>query len=157
MLVCTFINEEQKKVGSWRVGYFRHTRRPCSTRHWYRLLGIKWPHSRSCFRDFQIPSPSPSPSLNRGWSLGHHRWLHNQFPPFFSVHHRFPRLDELKACPFSDIVFPALLLSTLSSSPFHCASQDGFGQTWWTVDMSIPLQFASLFRMVRSSCGPIAC
>ena len=28
--------------------------------------------------------------------------------------------------------------------PFHCALQDGFGQTWWTEDMSIPLQFASL-------------
>ena len=32
---------------------------------------------------------------------------------------------------------------SLSSSPFHCAFQDGFGQTWWTGDMSIPLQFAS--------------
>ena len=26
----------------------------------------------------------------------------------------------------------------LSSSPFHCALQDGFGQTWWTGDMTIP-------------------
>ena len=29
--------------------------------------------------------------------------------------------------------------------PFHCALQDGFPQTWWTGDMSILLQFASLY------------
>ena len=28
--------------------------------------------------------------------------------------------------------------------PFHCALQDGYGQTWWTGNMTIPLQFASL-------------
>ena len=28
---------------------------------------------------------------------------------------------------------------------FHCSLQDGFGQTWCTGDMSIPLQFASLY------------
>ena len=39
------------------------------------------------------------------------------------------RLAELQACPFPDVVFPPLLLSVLSSSPFHCALQDGFGQT----------------------------
>ena len=42
----------------------------------------------------------------------------------------------------------------LSSHLFHCLPcllppftvlQDGFGQTWWTGDMSIPLQFASLY------------
>ena len=33
------------------------------------------------------------------------------------------------ACPFPDIVFPPLPLSALSSTPFHCALQDGFGQT----------------------------
>ena len=29
--------------------------------------------------------------------------------------------------------------------PLHCALQDGFGQTWWTGNMSILLQFASLY------------
>ena len=29
--------------------------------------------------------------------------------------------------------------------PFHCALQDGFGETWWMGDMTIPLQFASLY------------
>ena len=31
-------------------------------------------------------------------------------------------------------------LSVLSSFPFHCALQDGFGQTWWMGGMSISLQ-----------------
>ena len=48
-------------------------------------------------------------------------------------------LGELKACSFPDVVFPPLLLSALFSPPFHCASQDGFGQTWWTGGMSILL------------------
>ena len=51
---------------------------------------------------------------------------------------------ELQAYPFPDVVFPPPLLSALSSSPFLCALQDGFGQTWWTGDMSIPMQFVSL-------------
>ena len=42
-------------------------------------------------------------------------------------------------------------------SPFHCALQDEFGQTWWMGDRSILLQFTSLYNCQRSSCGPIAC
>ena len=38
-------------------------------------------------------------------------------------------LAQLQACPFPDVVFRPLPLSALSSSPFHCALQDGFGQT----------------------------
>ena len=34
-------------------------------------------------------------------------------------------LGELQACPFPDVIFPPLPLSALSSSPFHCALQDG--------------------------------
>ena len=63
-------------------------------------------------------------------------------------------LGELQACPFPDVVFPPLLLCALSSSPFHCSLQHDFGQTWWTGDMTIPLQFASLHDrqvFVRSS------
>ena len=33
------------------------------------------------------------------------------------------------ACPLLDVVFPPLPRSASSSSPFHCALQDGFGQT----------------------------
>ena len=48
---------------------------------------------------------------------------------FFSVLHCPGGLGELQACPLPDVVFPPLPLSALSSSPFHCALQDGFGQT----------------------------
>ena len=48
---------------------------------------------------------------------------------FFPVLHCPLGLGELQACPFPDAVFPPLPLSALSSSPFHCALQDGFGQT----------------------------
>ena len=36
---------------------------------------------------------------------------------------------ERQVCPFPDVVFLPLLLSAFSSSPSHCALQDGFGQT----------------------------
>ena len=71
-------------------------------------------------------------------------WLRNQFSPFSPVLHCPLGLGELQACPFPDVVFPPLPLSALSSSPFHCTLQDGPGLTWWTGDMTIPLQFASL-------------
>ena len=52
--------------------------------------------------------------------------------PVFSIFHVLHcplGLTELQACPFPDVVLPHLPLSALSSSPFHCALQDGFGQT----------------------------
>ena len=63
----------------------------------------------------------------------------------FPVLHCPLGLGELQACPFPVVVFPPFPLSALSSSSFHCALQDGFGQTWWTGDMTIPLQFAFLY------------
>ena len=99
-------------------------------------------------------SPSPVPQL-RG-SLRHRRWLHNQFPPFFSVFHCHLGLGELKAYPFPDVIFPLLPLSALSSSPFHSVSQDAFA----TLDERETCLYhfsLRLFTMVkRSSCGPIA-
>ena len=47
--------------------------------------------------------------------------------PVFSIFPCSPLSSE--ACPFPDVVFLPLPLSALSSSPFHCALQDGFGQT----------------------------
>ena len=67
------------------------------------------------------------------------------FFPFSPVLHCSLGLAELQACPFADIVFPPLTLSALSSSPSHFALQDGFGQTWWTRNMTISLQFSSLY------------
>ena len=63
----------------------------------------------------------------------------------FPVLHCPLGLCELPVCPFLEGVFPPLPLSALCSSTFHCASQDGFGQTWWTGDITIPLQFVSLY------------
>ena len=100
---------------------------------------IRFSQSVSSFRS----SSSSSFSQPRG-SLGHHSWFCNQFSPFFPVLHCSLGLSELQACPFPDVVFPPLPSSALFSSPFHCALQDGFGQTWWTENMTIPLQFASL-------------
>ena len=54
-------------------------------------------------------------SLNRAGSLGHHRWLQNQYPPFPLVLHCPLGLGKLQACPLPDVVFPPLLPSALSS------------------------------------------
>ena len=54
-------------------------------------------------------------------------------------------LGELQACPFPNVLFPPLPLSALSSFPFHRALQDGFGQIRETGNMTIPVQFASLY------------
>ena len=68
-------------------------------------------------------------------SLNHEgRWgttddLATSFLHFFPVLHCPLGLGELQACPFPDVVFPPLPLSALSSSPFHCALQGGFGHT----------------------------
>ena len=40
---------------------------------------------------------------------------------------------------------PISFLYALSSSPFLFVLQDGFCQTWWTENMSIPFQFVSLY------------
>ena len=63
---------------------------------------------------------------------------------YSSVLHCPLGLCKLQAYPFPGVVFQPLLLSALPSSPFHCDLQDGFGQTWWMGDMSIPFQFVSL-------------
>ena len=68
--------------------------------------------------------------------------------PIFSIFPRSPLPSgtcRIQASLFPDVVFPPLPLSALSFSPVHCALQDGFGQTWWTGNMTIPLQFASLY------------
>ena len=49
---------------------------------------------------------------------------------FLNFFHCYLGLVELQTCPFPDVVFPPLPLPALSSSPFHCTLQDGFGQAW---------------------------
>ena len=81
----------------------------------------------------------------------------NQLPPSFSVLHCLLELGELQACPFRDVVFPRLLQSALSSSPFHCALQHGFARPdeRETCPYHCSLRLFTMAR--RSSCGPIAC
>ena len=66
-------------------------------------------------------------SLNREGHWGTTDDFANSFL-HFPVLHCALGLAELQACPFPDVVFPPLPLSALSSSPFHCALQGGFGQ-----------------------------
>ena len=59
------VRSPQNEKGSRLIWYFATNTRPCSWRHWNRLLGTKWLHWRSCFRDFQTVN------LNKGdpkWS-----------------------------------------------------------------------------------------
>ena len=69
-------------------------------------------------------------SLNREGRWGTTDDFATSFLHFFFCSSYPLELAELKACPLPDVVFPPLPLSALSSSPFHCALQDGFGQTW---------------------------
>ena len=62
-------------------------------------------------------TPSSIPKQRR--SLGHHRWFHIQFPPFFCILHCPLGLCQLKTCPFPDVIFPPLPLTALSSFPFY--------------------------------------
>ena len=96
-------------------------------------------------------------SLNSEGCWGNTNYFTTSFIHFCSVLHCPLGLGKLQACPFPDVVFPPLSLSALSSSPFHCALQDGFGQTWWTGDMTIPLQFAYLYDGREVFMWSIAC
>ena len=67
--------------------------------------------------------------LNREGRWGTTDDFTTSFLLFFSVLHSLLGLGELQACEFYDVVFLPLFLSALSSSPFDCALEDGFGQT----------------------------
>ena len=146
---CVITCEMSNKEVDWRLKFvFSPNVILCGWLGWkqqltykyYMVDSVRWWTSFMCV--FSSSSSSSIP-LPRG-SLVHHRWFHNQFPPFFPLFHCCLGLGEPQACPFPDVVFPSLRLPALSSSPFHCALQDGFGQTLRTGDMSIPLRFASL-------------
>ena len=68
-------------------------------------------------------------SLNREGRLGTTDDFAASFLHFFMFSTALWALGKLQVCPFPVVVFPLLPPSALSSSPFHCALEDGFGQT----------------------------
>ena len=94
--------------------------------------------------------------LTRG-SLRHHRWLHNQLPPFFSVLYSSLGLGEIQACPFPGVLFPPLFVPVVSSFPFTVPCKMTLARP--DERETCPYHFClCLFMMVRrSSCGPVAC
>ena len=84
--------------------------------------------------------------------------LHNQFPPFFSVLHCPLGLGKLQACLLSDVVFPPLLLSALSSFPpftVPCKMVLARPDERETCPYHFSLHFFMMVR--RSLSGPIVC
>ena len=65
--------------------------------------------------------------------------------PVSSIFPCFPLPSGTCRTPGLSIPWCCLPTSSFSSSLFHCALQDGFGQTWWTGNMTIPLQCASIY------------
>ena len=53
--------------------------------------------------------------------------------------------DLMNTRPVHSLMLSSHFFLCLPSFPFHCALQDGFGQTWWTGDMTISMQSASLY------------
>ena len=88
--------------------------------------------------------------------VGAQQMISNEFPPFFSLLH-CPLGRELQACPFPDVVFPPLLLSALSSSPFTVPCKMVLARP--DERKACPYHCSlRLFTMVRRpSCRPIAC
>ena len=93
--------------------------------------------------------------------LGHlrHWGTTNDFTTSFL--HPLPSgtFGELQACPLPDVVFPPLLLSALSSSPFHCALQNVFwpdlmnGRHDHTTAVCVSLRWSGGLRVVQLPAG----
>ena len=79
-------------------------------------------------------------SLNRGGQWGTTDDFKTSFLCFFLFSTAL--WDLANSRPVHSLMLSShlFLLSALSSSSVHCALQGGFGQTWWTGDMTIPLQ-----------------
>ena len=57
-------------------------------------------------------------------SSGHHRWRCNNTFPFFPVFRCPQGISKPHSCPFLDVIFPSLLLSSSPSCSFHCPLQN---------------------------------
>ena len=95
---------------------------------WRCLCHLLKPGARIFFDITDLPFSFTYPLVARV-VLGTTDDFTTSFLHLFPVLHCPLGLAELQACPFLDVVFPPLPLSALSSVPFQCALQDGFGQT----------------------------
>ena len=98
-------------------------------------------------------------SFTVGFIGGHHRWLHNEVHPFFSISLRPVGLSKLQAYLFPDVFFPPFFLFEMNCllPPFTVL---------WKIVLARPDERETLpyhcslrlFTIVRrSSCGPISC
>ena len=131
---CRLLRDGQKKSATWtRMATEEATERNWATRT---APGPIPPRSRPRLQQashtlvgLALSHISFHLSLNREGHWGAPQMISQPVFPIFSL---FPialwDLANIQACPDPDVVFPPLPLSALSSSPFHCALQDGFGQ-----------------------------
>ena len=111
-----------------------------------RVVHIVW-HSQGCWTDTTLPVALVTFTVTRpltsrviGAPETTSQLVSSIFPcsPLPSGTLRTPGLSIPLCC---------LPTSFYACLVFYCVLQDGFGQTWWTGDVSIPLQFASLYTV----------
>ena len=145
---CT--NTAVSKVEAWSV----RVRRLFQT-HWYKVYRIRMrvrpvnsfvPNTRKA--DY-VSKPHFHPYLQLSLNRESRRGTTDDFTTSSLHFSLFSTTPGTRRIPGLSI--PWCCLPTSSSvcliffPPFHCALQDGFRLTWWMGDMSIPLQFASLY------------
>ena len=130
-------------------------------------------HCHSKLTSMTVLVRSPPPVFSTVVSLGtvfvtlfpHHYHHHHHHHQSLNLEGRWGTTDDFATSFLHFSLFSTALWDLLNSRPvhslmlsshlflcppcllplFHCALQDGFGQTWWTGNMTIPLQFASFY------------
>ena len=151
MLAHSFTNEEQRKVSSSHNRHVSHTDTCITHRHMYHTQTYV-PQMQALFffiSTYPLTVRVIGTPQVTSWPVSSILFC-SQLPS---------GMWQTQVCSFPDFVFPPLLLSTSTSSPFHCAFQDGFFFLATSVEQETcphPLHL-HLFTMVRrSSCGPIS-
>ena len=87
-----------------------------------------------------------SQSLNLGGCRGHHRWRCNNTFPSFPVFCCPQGISKPHFCPFLDVIFPSLLLSSPPSCSFLCPLQNCLRHARGSWDVAIPSEFPFLYH-----------